>query len=272
MAVPQINDVDLSALPLLAPPISSIDLSALDGVVNSATLEFFASGVGVVPVSAYGAAELGLTASGLAVVGFGGAGSSSLSLSAAGSGYQDWVSILSPLQMQEVYRLVITGAENGLDDLVIGGISSWQATNQAGARSSYVQAVIPAADQYLSGIDARKNGELVIEKGYRLAGGLTRHEEILRAKFDLARPDQGRRSLTLTVSGYMRGKPLSSGSRTLTGIRMISKPGGKRRVTCDIDLFLQPGMTVTALSETFRADYINYYVTQSDKFCEVGER
>ena len=193
-------------------------------------------------------------------------------MSGTGSGFQDWVSLLPPVQLQEVYRLVITGAQDGLPDLAIGGISSWQATNQAGARSSYVQAVIPAADRYLADIDARKNGELVIEKGYRLADGVTRHEEILRAKFDMARPDQGRRSLTLTVSGYMRGKPLSSGSRTLTGVRMISKPNGKRRVTCDIDLFLQPGMTVTALNETFRADYINYYVTQADKFCEVGER
>jgi len=43
-------------------------------------------------------------------------------------------------------------------------------------------------------------------------------------------------------------------------------------VRCDIDLFLQPGMTVTAMGETFRAGYINYYVSQTDKFCEVGER
>ena len=41
---------------------------------------------------------------------------------------------------------------------------------------------------------------------------------------------------------------------------------------CDIDLFLQPGMTVTALNESFQADYINYYVNDTDKFCEVGER
>ncbi|MBY5961881.1 hypothetical protein [Marinobacter nauticus] len=219
-----------------------------------------------------GAAEIGMTAAGIGSRGLEAAGHASVDLSVSGVGFQDWVSLLPPVQLQEVYRLVITGAKDGMSDLAIGGISSWQATNQAGGRSSYVQAVIPAADRYLADIDARQNGELVIEKGYRLAGGVTRHEEILRAKFDMARPDQGRRSLTLTVSGYMRGKPLSSGSRTLTGVRMISKPNGKRRVTCDIDLFLQPGMTVTALNETFRADYINYYVTQADKFCEVGER
>lgn len=187
-------------------------------------------------------------------------------------GFQDWTVDLDPIQLQEVYRLVITGTPDGLPDLVINKISSWQATNQAGDRSSYVQAVIPAADEYIADISARENGELVIQKGYRLSTGETRFEEVLRSAFDQARPDQGRRSITLTVSGYMRGKPVAAGSRTLTGVRRISKPNGKRRVTCDIDMFLQPGITVTALNETFRADFINYYVNQSDKFCEVGER
>tara|TARA_R100000306_G_C4375523_1_gene141800 strand:- start:1392 stop:2846 length:1455 start_codon:yes stop_codon:yes gene_type:complete len=186
--------------------------------------------------------------------------------------YQDWVSKLPPVEIQEVYQLVITGAQDGLDDLVIGGISSWQATNQAGTRSAYVQAVIPAADQYVADIEARSNGELVIQKGYKLATGQVQYEEILRSAFDDARPDQGRSSVTLTVSGYMRGRPVSNGNRVLTGIRSTSKPNGKRRVLCDIDLFLQPGMTVTALNESFQADYINYYVNDTDKFCEVGER
>lgn len=186
--------------------------------------------------------------------------------------YQDWLASLPKVQLQELYRLVITGAPDSLDDLIIGGISSWQATNQAGSRSSYVQAVIPAADRYLADITDRPNGELVIQKGYKLSSGEIRFEEIIRARFDEARPDEGRSSLTLTVSGYMSGKLVSTGARTLTGIRRTSKPNGKRRVTCDIDLFLQPGMTVTALGESFKADFINYYVNQSDKFCEVGER
>ena len=135
-----------------------------------------------------------------------------------------------------------------------------------------MQAVIPAADQYVADIEARSNGELVIQKGYKLATGQVQFEEILRSAFDDARPDQGRSSVTLTVSGYMRGRPVSNGSRVLTGIRSTSKPNGKRRVLCDIDLFLQPGMTVTALNESFQADYINYYVNDTDKFCEVGER
>lgn len=186
--------------------------------------------------------------------------------------FQDWVSRLPPAEIQEVYRLVITGDRDGLSDLAVGQISSWQATNQAQGRSVYLQAVIPAASDYLADIEARKNGDIAIQKGYRFSNGRTQYEEIIRTSFDSLRPDRGQRALTITVSGYMQGKPLSRGTRTLSEIRSISTSNGKRRVRCAIDLFLQPGMTVTALGDTFTADFINYYVTQADKFCEVSER
>jgi len=195
-----------------------------------------------------------------------------LAFGARFSGYQDWVSKLPPLQLQEVYRLIITGSPDGVDDLPIGGISSWQATNQADGRSSYLQAVIPAAEQLLPAIAARKNGKLVLQKGYILSDGPTRFEEILRSRFDTLRPDRGPRALTVTVSGYLLKEGSFLGTRTLTGVRSISSPNGKRRVRCNIDLFLQPGMTANALGESFVVDYINYYVNQSDKFCEASER
>jgi hypothetical protein len=188
------------------------------------------------------------------------------------SAFQDWISRLPPAQIQEFYRLVITGAQDGMEDFYIGRISSWQATSQAGGRSSYVQAVIPNAGQYLDGISARKNGELVIQKGFLLSNGSSEYGEIIRSGFDSLRYDRGPRALTATVSGYFKDTPLSSGTRTLTGIRSISVTGGKRRVRCDVDLFLQPGMTVTALDESFTADYINYNVSRADKFAEVSER
>jgi len=186
--------------------------------------------------------------------------------------FQDWVSRLPPNELQEVYRLIITGAADGLPDLVIDRFSSWQATSQGGGRDTYLQAVIPAADQYLSDIEARQKGQIVIQKGYRLSSGSVQYDEIMRSAFDNLRPDRGQRALTITVSGYLKNKPTSKGSRTLTGIRSISTQNGKRRVRCAVDLFLKPGMTVTALEETFTADYINYFVSQSDKFCEVSER
>ncbi len=85
-------------------------------------------------------------------------------------------------------------------------------------------------------------------------------------------PAAGRYSRTLTVSGRRRWLPFSQGHRVLKAVRWKTTQNGKRRVFCEIDLFLQPGMTVDALGETFQADFINYYVNENDKFCEVGER
>jgi len=198
--------------------------------------------------------------------------SANLGFSAKLAGFQDWTLNLDPIQLQEVYRLIITGSADSLDDLVLGGISSWQATNQAGDRSSYLQAVIPAASEFLNAIDARKNGDLIIQKGFVLADGTERYEEILRSNFDAFRYDRGPGSLTVTVSGYLSGKPAANVTRPLTGVRTISMNDGKYRVRCAIDLFLQPGMTVTGEGLVFTADYINYYVSETDKFCEVSER
>lgn len=292
MSTPPLNAIDLSALSNPTPDLSAIDLSALDGPVNAAILEFSASGVGVVPYVGQGSVDLSLSASGagywqdvasgaatLSIEadgqgswGFSGDGVAVLSLSAGGAGYQDWLSKIPPIQLQEVYRLVITGSADGLSDLHIGGISSWQATNQADGRSSYLQAVIPAADGLTDELAARENGELVIQKGYRFEDGSERYEELLRSEFDTFRWDRGPSRFTATVSGYLAGKRLESSKRTLTGIRSLSMTNGKHRVRCDIDLFLQPGMAVTADGVTFQAGYINYYVNQTDKFCEVGER
>jgi hypothetical protein len=105
-----------------------------------------------------------------------------------------------------------------------------------------------------------------------LADGTERYEEILRSNFDAFRYDRGPGSLTVTVSGYLSGKPSANATRPLTGVRTISMNDGKYRVRCAIDLFLQPGMTVTGEVLVFTADYINYYVSETDKFCEVSER
>lgn len=239
--------------------------------IGSPTLSLDASATGSLTED-YGAPVLSFDATATGTVTVTGSGDAGLSLSANSRGINDWIAALDPTQLQEVYKLTVTGSANGLSDLVIGKISSWQATNQADGRSSYLQAVVPAAGDYLDELTNRQDGELVIFKGYRFSDGSERYEEILRSNFDTFRYDRGPRSLSATVSGYLSGKQAESFSRTLTGIRSISLTNGKYRVRCDIDLFLQPGMTVTADSVSFVADFINYYVNQNDKFCEVSER
>ncbi|WP_375191794.1 RCC1 domain-containing protein [Marinobacter sp.] len=195
----------------------------------------------------------------------------SVDFTASFTGFDNWIDRLDPIQLQELYLLTITGAANGLNDLDLS-ISSWQATNQAGTRQSYLQAVIPAAVDLIDEIEARQDGELILKKGFRFSDGTVRAEEILRSNFDTFRYDRGPSSFSVTVSGYLGGKQSQNASRTLKGVRSINLTNGKYRVRADIDLFLQPGMTVTADNVTLKADFINYYVSDADKFCEVSER
>jgi hypothetical protein len=210
------------------------------------------------------------TLQGSSVAKFGAIGVS-VSFGAQFSGFQDWLSKIGPVQLQELYLFKITGSADGLPDKEFQ-IANWQATNQAGNRQSYLQAVIPAADALIEGIEARQSGELVISKGYRFSDGTLKTSEILRSNFDTLRYDRSGRNFTVTVSGYLGGKQSQNAVRTLTGIRTLSVSSGKHRVRCDIDLFLQPGMTVIADGVTFTSDYINYFVSETDKFCEVSER
>ena len=197
--------------------------------------------------------------------------SANFDMAFSGTGFEDWASKLPKGESQESYLLRITDPLGG-EDLILP-ISSWQATSQAEGRSSFLQAVIPAAGPYLEAIDERKDGSLVISKFLTLPDGSIRGEEIVRTNFDSFRYDRGPGRVTVTVSGYVLTElsPPSS-SRTLTGIRSISSTNGKYRTRCDIDLFLKPGMTVIAENVSYEADFIGYYVSSDDTFCEVGER
>ena len=187
------------------------------------------------------------------------------------TGFDNWLGKIPPAELQELYLFKITGSADGLPDREFK-IANWQATNQAGNRQSYLQAVIPAADGLIEDIEARQSGELVISKGYRFSDGTVKTSEILRSNFDTLRYDRSGRNFTVTVSGYLSGKQSQNAVRALTGIRTLSVSRGKHRVRCDVDLFLQPGMTVIADEITFTADYINYFVSETDKFFEVSER
>lgn len=195
-----------------------------------------------------------------------GAVQAALGLTAQFQGFQDWTEGLDPRRLREFYTLTITGSP----DLVFR-ISSWQATARSGENSNYLQAVIPGASGRLEEIQERSGGELIVSKGYRFSDGSERSEEIMRSDFSSFRYDEGPRQLTATVSGYGPGFVSSQNTRPLKGLRSLNFSDGKFRARCSIDLFLRPGMTVQARNAEFTVDFINYYVSRADKFCEVGQ-
>lgn len=181
----------------------------------------------------------------------------------------DWTQGLDLSRLQASYLLTV--AADGFDPVQIP-ISSWQATANEGERASFVQAVIPAAADWIAALDARQGGTLTINMGYRLDDGRVRYDEIATASFGEFRYDRGARSVTATVSGYAYLSQSEAGARALRDVQTFALQGGKLRVTCALDMMLKPGMTATVGEQSFVVGYINYYANRSGAFCHVGER
>jgi len=166
-----------------------------------------------------------------------------LNATESGEAFVDWSASIDPITSQTYYACEI---DDGVLDAIRVPISSWQATVQTG-RSSFAQAVIPAATDWVDPINARaESGEFIIYRGVRYSDGSTQESELLP-------PAQS----VLT--------------RTLNNVRSESSSGGFR-VRADIDWFLRPGHTAISRGTSFTATWINYYANASDEYMDVGER
>jgi hypothetical protein len=185
----------------------------------------------------------------------------------------DWSAAVDPIRTQTYYALDI---DDGILPAVRVPISSWQATLRLDV-SSYVQAVIPAADTWAEQIAARPTAEMIIWRGARFDNGTVYESEMARAGIQTLQRDQGPTNDTITISGYARlfssdTPPTDSitATRQLTAIRSISS-GTNYRVRCGVDWYLKPGATaVIDDSRQFVAGWINYYANTSDQWMEVG--
>ena len=184
--------------------------------------------------------------------------------------FVDWTNLIDPITTRTYYACDIQAP--GMDAIRVP-ISSWQGTQQTG-RASYLQAVIPAATEWLDAITARSEGEFIIRRGALRSDGSTSEAEMARAPIQESTYNEGPQNATLTLSGYLRlpDEPGGSGVRQLTGIRQRSISGGALRVRCDIDWFLRPGGQCSALGTQFQADWINYYVGRNQEYMDVGQR
>ena len=154
-------------------------------------------------------------------------------------------------------------------------IKSWQATIQTD-RASYLQAVIPAADDWSDDLSARLGESEFYVSRQTFIDGNEWLSELARANFETSSYAKGPRNTTITISGYADASTASASpsTRTLTGLRSITTSStGTMRVRCDIDWFLRPGDTAVADGDSFTVHYINYYVPESgDIYMDVGDR
>jgi len=150
------------------------------------------------------------------------------------------------------FYLTLTGADDGESDVEIP-VSSFQGRFRSGD-PSYMAAVVPGLD-YVSHINARPNGELVIEMVLIVDGVESLREEIARVSFENVRIDEGSTQKTLTLTGHKTETwPAQIVTLEGAGYRYLSE--GALRYRALPDLYLRPGNTVRAGDDEFIAGYV----------------
>lgn len=140
---------------------------------------------------------------------------------------------------QIIFRCILTGAANGLDNLDLP-MSSFQARVRSGT-PSYLSVVVPGLD-HIEAISARQNGQILIRKGFRLPSGSELLEEILRVNYDSMQIHQGAQSTTAIIAGYKTSTLRTSKEWEVRNVSFYGlQADGKRRIRADFDLFLRVG-------------------------------
>lgn len=179
-----------------------------------------------------------------------------------------------PASAPVYYRAELRGS------LVELPISSWQATMQLG-RQSYLQCVVPAAEQYIAAIsEIADNAQLVVIRGARLEGGEAAEMDMMSVGLQQVTYQRGPFRSTVSLSGYrlisfFEEDPLNPAPenvRDLLGVQAVSIQGGFPRVRCQIDWLLRPGMIAVFDEIEFLVAYINYYANSSQEYMDVGAR
>jgi len=166
------------------------------------------------------------------------------------------------------YYLTLTGAENGLDDVVIP-FASFQ-TRIRNQEPTYLSAVVPGMD-YADAIVARPDGQIVIDMAYFFSGEEMHREEIVRADLETIDIHEGGTNQSIVLTGH---KTIDwGGSKTvpLSGVTYRRTTNGTTRLRTAIpDLYLKPGDYVSYGGDTIQVEQISIFVESAYSMMEVA--
>ena len=153
-------------------------------------------------------------------------------------------------------------------------VSSFSATVQTG-RSQYLQAAVPNAGDYMADLTAAVAAADYFGI-YRLdlLDGIEIKTQIARAPLQYADPSQGPTNYSVNLSGYAAAadEPETPETITLPVAMTLAATGGRQRLRCPIVFNLYPGDTVEYGAASFTADYLSYYVNETQAYIDLGER
>lgn len=152
-------------------------------------------------------------------------------------------------------------------------ISSWQATLRS-SLSSYAQCVVPACAPWLPALNSAT--EFVISRCATMPSGERYEYVMLKSPIGHMALNRGPQRYTATLSGYAsaiqseEGPPPAVYDRALAGVRSIAVSETEVRARCAIDWLLRPGHRAFVDGSPVVVSYINFYVLESDAYCDVG--
>lgn len=156
-------------------------------------------------------------------------------------------------------------------------IGSWQATQQIG-RKQYLQCVVHNVADVASTI-VDKYGETFALYRIDTINGNQVRTKMGEAVLDYADFSRGHTNYSCVIYGYAASAdtPTVPQTRTLRAVSSATiASSGKSRIRASTEYMLYPGDTVEYGTDSFTADYINYYVTISgttiQAYMDVGAR
>ena len=169
--------------------------------------------------------------------------------------------------LPRVYTFTLTGADDGVDDIIIP-IKSFQSRLKSGD-PTYLSIVIPGTD-YASEINLRLNGDLIVRMGYLSNSEIILSEIISIVDFENIVIYEGTINKTITLDGH-RTETFISKEINLTGSSYRNLTAGKLRYRCTPNLYVRPGDYVNIDDDSFTIENITYSVSPGLETFEVSE-
>lgn len=137
---------------------------------------------------------------------------------------------------------------------------------------SYLSIIAPFDADIIDGIGARLNGELTIQKGYKMIDGSFQMETIIVSNFDSFSTFEGSRNASISMTGYKVKTYTAQKNVTLSGVSYVTRQSNtKTRVRCDVDMFLCPNDIANYGSGTMTVGEMVIIVNPTQAYMEVVE-
>lgn len=169
------------------------------------------------------------------------------------------------------YYASITGIADGVADYAISGLKSFQFRLRSG-EASYLGLSITYDYDDLTAIEARSNGQIVIDMAAVVNGVESLREELIRVDLHSVRYDRGGNSQSISLVGY-RTQTYGADAIDLIGVtKETMLADGRLYYRCARpDFYLKPGNIASYGANTFEVGTIMCSVSPISQYMDVTE-